>query len=179
MNKFEEIYDLIKKIENENNEKEGKLIDLKEENDFLKLQIKSSNEVLGYKSDMSDDEKNKYDDECEEEAKHAENTLTEEMKKEYDEECDIEDKMINNALIISQLQYETSELFHELKEEIDEEKYNDYKKQKRNFYAMIDTFYNLYQGDKLYIFDILISILRKQRRVYKLDQEIKDLNNNL
>ena len=41
MNKFEEIYDLIKKIENENNEKEGKLIDLKEENDFLKLQIKS------------------------------------------------------------------------------------------------------------------------------------------
>ncbi|NBP58036.1 hypothetical protein EBU71_16155 [bacterium] len=55
----------------------------------------------------------------------------------------------------------------------DKNDYERYKVEKRNFYKMIEVFHEIYRGEnKLDIFELLIKILRKQKKVYECDQEM-------
>lgn len=175
---IQQLKNQIKLLQQDVQTRDVSILELQEKASLLKLENDSYNIFSAYPSGLSDDEKKEYDEQCQRQKEEVENSLDDEEKKEYDNDMELEDILINNALILSQLQYETSELFHELKGgNLSEDKYKEYKKHKRNFYAAIDSFYRIYDGgDKLYIFDILVQILRKQRRVYKLDEEIKELS---
>ena len=88
-----------------------------------------------------------------------------------------EDRLVECALMINQLQFEVSELFLTIKNNLPEDKIEEYKKQKRNLYKMIDVFYNNFKGeDKFEVFDIITEIVEKERKVYELDEEIKNIN---
>lgn len=172
-----ELLNVIKNLEKTNVEKDIKIFDLNERVNALIEENKSYDNLMGYTGDMTMEDKVRHNEECKKEIEEAEATLDEETKKEYYSDLEKEDMLVEYALQINQLQFETSELFHEMKDKVEEKDYQEYKKYKRNFYAMIETFYKIYGGeDKLYIFDILIEIMRKQRLVYKLDDCIKEMN---
>jgi hypothetical protein len=74
-----------------------------------------------------------------------------------------------------------------------ENDYIEYKKHKRSFYSIITHFYSNFKGEvntlsdlseeeteedlnKLIVFDVLIKLLKTQKRIYKLDEELKGLS---
>lgn len=172
-----DLKNLVKTLEQSNVMKDMELFSLREQMNTIVAENKSYDTLFGFTEDMTFEEKVKYNDDCEKEIEEAEASLDEETKKEYYSELEKEDLLVEYALQINQLQYETAELFSEIKRCVPDGSYNEYKKQKRAFYAMIELFYKIYEGDdKLYIFDVLIEALRKQRRVYKLDDLIKNID---
>lgn len=95
------------------------------------------------------------------------------------EELRNEDRIVYLGVKISRLQYEISECFHAIRDGImqDQNEYERYKIEKRNFYKFVDTFYNIYRGEnKLDVFDILIKILKKEKKIYQCDSEIEKLH---
>ena len=97
------------------------------------------------------------------------------IRKEIESDLEKEDQIVNLGVKISRLQYEISEYFHMIRQDIptDKNDYERYKVEKRNFYKMIEVFYDIYKGEnKLDIFELLIKILRKQKKVYECDQEM-------
>jgi len=167
----------IKTLEQASVIKDMEIFSLNERVSSLVAENKGYDTLFGFTEDMSMEDKIKYNEECEKEIEEAEASLDEDAKKEYYSELEKEDLLVKYALQINELQYETSELFLELKKGVGEKNYAEYKKHKRNFYAMIEIFYKIYEEeDKLYIFDILIEALRKQRRVYKLDDCLKNID---
>ena len=106
------------------------------------------------------------------------NELSSEIRQEIESDLIKEEKITNLGVKISRLHYEISEYFHMIRQGITPEKsdYERYKMEKRNLYKTIETFYTIYQGEnKLDVFDILIKILRKQKKVYQCDQEMTQL----
>jgi hypothetical protein len=163
----------------------------------LENEISSINELMGYSPDMTYEEKIKFHEECEKDLEEAELSLDESTKRAYENDMEREDRMIECALEINELQFEVSEIFKTLKSCINKNKHEDYKKYKRNFYAMLDFFYHNYRphgsnsdegrdpskGDlgscneeeKIDVFDLISEIVDKEKRVYELDEEIKNI----
>jgi hypothetical protein len=142
----------------------------------LENEINSFNELMGYSPDMTHDEKLKYNEDCEKELEEAELSLDESTKRAYENDMEREDRMIECALEINELQFEVAEIFKTIKTNIDESKYEEYKKYKRSFYAMLDFFYHSYNGEeKTDVFDLISDMVDKEKRVYELDEEIKNI----
>ncbi len=170
---------LIRKIDELENllfQKDVEILERDEEISCLKCEIKAFDNLMGYDPNMSYDDKVKYNEECEKELENAETNLDLSTKRTYQSDMEKEDRMIDCALEINELQFEVSELFKSLKINIDETIHEEYKKHKRAFYRLIDFFYNNYKGEeKVEIFDILIDMLDKEKKVYELDEEIKNI----
>jgi hypothetical protein len=118
---------------------------------------------------------NHEDSETDEDDLHE---LSSEIRQEIESDLIKEEKITNLGVKISRLHYEISEYFHMIRQGITSEKsdYERYKMEKRNLHKTIETFYTIYQGEnKLDVFDILIKILRKQKKVYQCDQEMTQL----
>jgi hypothetical protein len=99
-----------------------------------------------------------------------------EIRKEIENDIEKEDKLINLGLEINRLQFEISELFHLFKKDITDIEYERYKTEKRNYYKLIEVLNSIYKGEnKLDIFDILIKIIKKEKRVYECDLELENL----
>jgi len=98
------------------------------------------------------------------------------IRKEVENDIEKEDKLINLGLEISRLQFEISELFHLLKKDLTDVEYERYKAEKRAYYKIIEVLHSIYKGpNKLDIFDILIKIIKKEKRVYECDSELANL----
>ena len=185
----------ISKLLNQIKDLEVELLTQRERADKLQLQNNEYDKLMGYKNNMSYEDKLKHNEDSEQTFKDTIETMEENsIKRQFIEETLQEERMIDLALEVNQLQFECSELFHSFKDcTSSDETYNEYKKHKRNFYAMIRFFYELYipkeeeysdttdidttqNNTKDKVFLILISALRKQRRIYKLDEELKGLS---
>ena len=97
------------------------------------------------------------------------------IRREIESDLEKENQIVDLGVKISRLQYEISEYFHMIRQNISIEQndYERYKVEKRNFYKMIEVFHEIYKGEnKLDVFELLIKILRKQKRVYECDQEM-------
>ena len=186
----------ISKLLNQIKDLEVELLTQRERADKLQIQNNEYDKLMGYKNNMSYEDKLKHNEESEQTFKDTIETMEENsIKRQFIEETLQEERMIDLALEVNQLQFECSELFHTFKDcTSSDETYNEYKKHKRNFYAMIRFFYDIYTPkeedcsdttdlddthhnvtkDKVFL--ILISALRKQRRIYKLDEELKGLS---
>ena len=127
-----------------------------------------------------------YEKEPEEIEEDTENTETDletdieyassDIRKEVENDIEREDKLINLGLEISRLQFEISELFHLLKKDLTDVEYERYKTEKRSYYKLIEVLHSIYKGpNKLDIFDILIKIIKKEKRVYECDSELANL----
>lgn len=186
----------ISKLLNQIKDLEVELLTQRERADKLQIQNDEYDKLMGYKNNMTYEDKLKHNEDSEQTFKDMVDAMEENsIKRQFMEDTEQEEKMIDLALEVNQLQFECSELFHTFKECIsNDDTYNEYKKHKRNFYSMIRFFYELYipkeedcsdttdvddthhnvTKDKVFL--ILISALRKQRRIYKLDEELKGLS---
>ncbi len=156
---------------------EAKLLTQTEKVDVLQIQNNEYDKLMGYKQGMTYEEKMQYNTDCENEIRSVEDSLEENsIKREYMEENEIGDRMVDIALEINQLHFDCAELFHSIKEELNETEYESYKKHKRNFYSMLSYFYNVKKDNKIEIFDIFIKAIKMQRNIYSLDEELKNLS---
>ena len=189
----EELIERIKDLETQ-------LLIETEKSSYLKAENEGYNRLMGYKNDMTYEEKLKHNQDKEREQKEIENALEENsVKREYLAEIENEERMVDIALEMNELHFECSELFKIIKKglggHLSEEEYIDYKKHKRNFYSIITHFHSNFtskQADtlisdisedeveedvnKLVVFDVLIKVLKTQKRIYKLDEELKGLS---
>jgi hypothetical protein len=173
---MEELQQTIYELQNIIFQKDVEILEKDEEISFLKNESIAMDKLLGYEPNMSYDEKVKYNEEAEKELEEAELNLDISTKRKYDSDMEKEDRLIECALGINELQFDVAELFKTLKTNIDNTKYEEYKKHKRAFYAMIDFFYTNYTGEeRIDIFDLLIEMLEKEKGVYELDEEIKNI----
>lgn len=169
-----------------------------EKSSYLKAENEGYNRLMGYKNDMTYEEKLKHNQEKEREQKEIENSLEENsVKREYLAEIENEERMVDIALEMNELHFECSELFKVIKKglggHLSENEYIEYKKHKRNFYSLITHFYSNFTNtnslisdisedeveedlNKMIIFDVLIKLLKRQKRIYKLDEELKGLS---
>jgi len=93
--------------------------------------------------------------------------------------------MIELALEINRLQFEIGELFVDIKNNIKTDKYDEFKKSKKYWNQLIENLYENYLSEddidkegyinKLSLFDILILILKKTKKCYSYDEELKYL----
>lgn len=153
------------------------LLESNEKIDKLITQSKEYDSFFGYSNNMSFEDKLNHTKSCEEEIKLVEESLDEDIKHNYIKENEIGDRMVDIALEMNQIHFDCAELFHPIKDNISEEEYKLYKKHKRNFYAMISCFYDIKKNNKEEVFDILLRAIRMQKRVYSLDNELKNLSN--
>jgi len=99
-----------------------------------------------------------------------------EIRKDIEDNIEKEDKIINLGLDISRLQFEVSELFHLIKRDLTENEYERYKMEKRNFYKTVNVFYDIFKNeDRLEVFNILIKILKKQKKIFDYDNQIASI----
>ena len=188
----EELIERIKDLETQ-------LLIETEKSSYLKAENEGYNRLMGYKNDMTYEEKLKHNQDKEREQKEIENALEENsVKREYLAEIENEERMVDIALEMNELHFECSELFKIIKKglggHLSEEEYIDYKKHKRNFYSIITHFHSNFtkntdtlisdisedeveeDTNKLVVFDVLIKVLKTQKRIYKLDEELKGLS---
>ena len=187
----EELIERIKDLETQ-------LLIETEKSSYLKAENEGYNRLMGYKNDMTYEEKLKHNQDKEREQKEIENALEENsVKREYLAEIENEERMVDIALEMNELHFECSELFKIIKKglggHLSEEEYIDYKKHKRNFYSIITHFHSNFTNtdtllsdisedeveedvNKLVVFDVLIKVLKTQKRIYKLDEELKGLS---
>jgi hypothetical protein len=169
--------DKIKNLEKSIKEKDIEIFELNEKIDTLKNEQNIYDKLIGFDSSMSSQDKINSTKESQKLLEEALTHLDEDQLKEYQSDIEKEDRLVECALMINQLQFEVSELFLNIKKNLPEDKIDEYKKQKRNLYKMLDIFYNNFQGeDKFEIFDTIIEIVEKERKVYELDEEIKNIN---
>ena len=165
-------------------EKEMEIFNLKEQIDFVMQENASYDKLMGYSPHMTYQDKLKLNEDSERELERAKTCLDDESLKEYELAVEREDRLIDCALEQNQLQFEISEMFKQIKEYIGEEDYEEYKKYKRSYYTMIDGLYKMIasdtvlenHGQRMEMFDVLSDILEKHKKVYELDEEIKNLN---
>ena len=186
----EELIERIKDLETQ-------LLIETEKSSYLKAENEGYNRLMGYTDNMSYDEKLKHNKEREKEEQDILNSLEENsLKREYLAEVEAEERMVDIALEMNELHFECSEIFHIIKKglgaPLSEKDYQEYKKHKRNFYAIISFFYDNFKNEveeevdstadeeytssKLTVFDVLIKALKMQKKIYKLDEELKGLS---
>jgi hypothetical protein len=142
----------------------------------LEFNQKSYDMILGYTDEMSLDEKCNINEKTKIGEDEFLSNLSEQEKEEYDNSMKKENRMVFLGLEISRLQFEISELFQAIKEDISEEEYVKYKSEKRNFLNSINVLHSIYKGDKSEIFEIFSNIIRKQRKLYEYDMELVSIN---
>jgi hypothetical protein len=170
--KLDEAYSEIKQLKTQNVIYENKIKDLEDKINDLESDKEYYN-FLYHKDDDEDTEDTET--ECETETEIE--IVSSDIRKELESDLEKEDRLIELGLEINRLQFEISEHFHQIKKELLDGDYERYKIEKRNFYKMIDVLYNIYQGkDKFEIFNILITILSKQKKVFEYDHEISTIN---
>jgi hypothetical protein len=99
-----------------------------------------------------------------------------EIRKDIEDNIEKEDRIISLGLEISRLQFEVSELFHVIKRDLTENEYERYKMEKRSFHKMVNVFYDIFKHeDKLEVFNILIKILKKQKKIFDYDNQIANI----
>jgi hypothetical protein len=155
---------------------EGRLLIATEKIELLNLQHRQYDSLMGYHNDMTYEERFKHNLDSERDIKDVEDSLEENsIKREYLEETEVGDRMVDIALEINQLQFDCAETFHPLKEGLkeDSEEYKQYKRHKNNFYAFISYFY---ENGKKSVFDVLSLATRLQKKIYTLDEEMKELS---
>lgn len=188
----EELIERIKDLETQ-------LLIETEKSSYLKAENEGYNRLMGYRNDMTYEEKLKHNQEKEREQRDIENSLEENsVKREYLAEIENEERMVDIALEMNELHFESSELFKVIKKglggHLSEEEYIEYKKHKRNFYSLITYFQSNFTKvndplisdisedeveediNKLIVFDVLMKVLKTQKRIYKLDEELKGLS---
>jgi hypothetical protein len=186
----EELIERIKDLETQ-------LLIETEKSSYLKAENEGYNRLMGYTSEMSYEEKLKYNKDREKEEEDLANSLEENsLKREYLAEVEAEERMVDIALEMNELHFECSEIFHIIKKglgaPLSEKDYQEYKKHKRNFYSIITFFYENFKIqhnepidstdddddgiNKTIVFDVLIKALKMQKRIYKLDEELKGLS---
>lgn len=190
----EELIERIKDLETQ-------LLIETEKSSYLKAENEGYNRLMGYKNDMTYEEKLKHNQDKEKEQRDIENALEENsVKREYLAEIENEERMVDIALEMNELHFECSEIFKVIKKglggHLSENEYIDYKKHKRNFYSIITHFHSNFKVvspvesllsdisedeieedvNKLVVFDVLIKVLKTQKRIYKLDEELKGLS---
>lgn len=102
--------------------------------------------------------------------------VSSEVRKEIEDNIEKEDRIINLGLEINRLQFEVSELFHVIKKDLNENEYERYKMEKRNFHKMVNVFYDIFKNEnKLEVFNILIKILKKQKKIFDYDCQIASI----
>jgi len=169
---LDESYNEIKQLTEKCNSYETKIKDLEEKIE----ELESDKEYYTFL----------YEKEPEEIEEDTENTETDletdieyassDIRKEVENDIEKEDRLINLGIEISRLQFEISELFHLLKKDITDVEYERYKTEKRSYYKLIEVLHSIYKGpNKLDIFDILIKIIKKEKRVYECDAELSNL----
>ena len=158
-------------------EKDVELFTMREQLEFVLQENASYDMLMGYSPNMTYSEKLKLNEDSERELERAKNCLDSATLKEYESAIEKEDRLIDCALEQNQLQFEISELFKNIKRSVREESYEDYKKYKRSFYTLIDGMYKIVEEpiEKIDMFDILIDVIEKQKKVYQIDEEIKNL----
>jgi hypothetical protein len=155
-NKMIELEEKIKELEEINQKLENEI-------DILKIEKMSYMELLDINHEESDTEQECLDD------------FPSDIRREIEYDLEREDQIVELGVKISRLQYEMSEYFHMIRQTIPQNHndYDRYKMEKRSFYKMIEVFYSIYNGEnKLDVFELLIKILRKQKKVYECDQKI-------
>lgn len=186
----EELIERIKDLETQ-------LLIETEKTSYLKAENEGYNRLMGYTDNMSYEEKLKYNKDREKEEEDLANSLEENsLKREYLAEVEAEERMVDIALEMNELHFECSEIFHIIKKglgaPLSEKDYQEYKKHKRNFYSIITFFYENFKTqhnepidsadddddccNKSIVFDVLIKALKMQKRIYKLDEELKGLS---
>ena len=119
-------------------DKNIKIQELEEEIQRLENESEAFDKLIGYSPNMTYEDKLKLNEESEKELEQAEMNLDLSTKRIYENDIEREDRLIDCALGINELQFEVSEIFQILKKNIDSDKYDEYKKHKRNFYGMIE-----------------------------------------
>ena len=105
----EELIERIKDLETQ-------LLIETEKSSYLKAENEGYNRLMGYKNDMTYEEKLKHNQEKEREQKEIENALEENsVKREYLAEIENEERMVDIALEMNELHFECSELFKIIK----------------------------------------------------------------
>ncbi len=187
----EELIERIKDLETQ-------LLIETEKSSYLKAENEGYNRLMGYTDNMTYEEKLKYNKDKEKDQEDLKNSLEENsLKREYLAEVEAEERMVDIALEMNELHFECSEIFHIIKKglgaPLSEKEYQEYKKHKRNFYSIITFFYENFKNThtpeevestdddantsgKMTVFDVLIKVLKMQKRIYKLDEELKDLS---
>lgn len=158
----------------------------------LHLTIEKLNKIIKDQEDKIDEleaEKEAYQFFCREEESddvpgepsdepniHLENADIDDASSEIRKDIEKEDRIINLGLEISRLQFEVSELFHVIKRDLTENEYERYKMEKRSFHKMVNVFYDIFKHeDKLEVFNILIKILKKQKKIFDFDNQIANI----
>ena len=129
----------------------------------IKIEKMSYMELLDINHEESDTEPESFE------------SFPSDIRHEIQEDLEKEEMIVNLGVKISRLQYEISEYFHMIRQMIvaEDNDYERYKIEKRNFYKMMEVFYTIYKGEnKLDVFELLIKIIRKQKKVYECDQKI-------
>ena len=158
-------------------EKDVELFTMREQLDFVLQENASYDKLMGYSPNMTYQDKLRLNEESEKELERAKNCLDSDSLKEYETAVEKEDRLIDCALEQNQLQFEIAELFKQIKEFAGDESYEEYKKYKRNFYTIVDGLYKIIEepSSKIEMFDVLNEIIEKHKKVYELDEEIKNL----
>lgn len=168
--KLEEAYQEIKQLTDKCISYETKIKDLEDKVEDLESD-KEYYKFLYEESPTEEDTENTETD-IETDVEYA----SSEIRKEVESDIEKEDKLINLGLEINRLQFEISELFHLFKKDLTDVEYERYKTEKRNYHKIIEVLYSIYKGEnKLDIFDILVKILKKEKRVYECDTELENL----
>ena len=155
---------------------QAQLLTQTEKSTLLQLQNDEYDKLMGYSQEMTYEDKLKHNQNSENELKNTEDSMDENsVKREYLEETEIGDRMVDIALEMNQLHFDCAEVFHPIKQNLNEKEYETYKKHKRNFYAMVSYFYKVKREDKDDVFDILIKAIKMQKDIYSLDEELKRL----
>lgn len=158
----------------------------------LHLTIEKLNKIIKDQEDKIDEleaEKEAYHFFCREEESddvpgepsdeqniHLENEVIDDASSEIRKDIEKEDRIINLGLEISRLQFEVSELFHVIKRDLTENEYERYKMEKRSFHKMVNVFYDIFKHEnKLEVFNILIKILKKQKKIFDFDNQIANI----
>jgi len=142
----------------------------------LEFNQKSYDMILGYTDDMSLDEKCNINEKTKIVEDEFLSNLSEQEKEDYDNSMRKENRMVFLGLEISRLQFEISELFQAIKEDLSDEEYAKYKSEKRNFLNSINVLHSIYKGDNSEIFEIFTNIIRKQKKLYEYDMELVSIN---
>lgn len=172
----------INQLKNDLDIKNNLINDLKQKLSNIETENYALDKIMGYEN-MTLEEKLIHQKESQKEENELLLSAEASAIKDYESDIEKEDRMVELALEINRLQFEIGELFTNIKTNIKTDKYDEYKKNKKYWHNFIDSMYDIYMSkedeskegyiDKSELFDKLLIILRKQKKCYMYDEELK------
>lgn len=168
----------IRQLESTIKEKNVEIFSLNEKLEDKVNEIKAYDKMFGFTEEMTLRDKKRHSAKCDKEERKIKDIvkdLDQSLRDEYEQDLINEEDIVDLALTQNQLQFEISELFQSIKNNLkSEDKYEQYKQYKRDFLKVIDGFYNIVNDEfKPKVFDTLFDILDKENQVYDIDEKIK------